>query len=199
MEKFEPLQELIDNFRKLDGVGKKNATKMAFSIFSMSDDDVMKFASDIVEAKKKIHLCKHCQNISLNEICDVCSDESRDHSIICVVQDPQSALAIEKVKEYNGLYHVLHGTLSPVKGIGPEQLKIKELLERLTSENIKEVIIATNLTVEGEATSMYISKLIKPFGIKVTRIANGLPVGADLEYADSITLFRAIQGRRDIN
>jgi len=199
MEKFEPLQELIDNFRKLDGVGKKNATKMAFSVFSMSDDDVMKFASDIVEAKKKIHLCKHCQNISLNEICDVCSDESRDHSIICVVQDPQSALAIEKVKEYNGLYHVLHGTLSPVKGIGPEQLKIKELLERLTSENIKEVIIATNLTVEGEATSMYISKLIKPFGIKVTRIANGLPVGADLEYADSITLFRAIQGRRDIN
>ena len=197
-ELIKPLQDLVDRFRSLDGVGKKSALRMAFSVLDMSEEDAVSFAQSILDAKTKIGLCKCCQNISSEEICPICSSSSRDHSLECVVEDYQSVMALEKVREFNGVYHVLHGTISPMKGIGPDKLKIKELLERINGGGISEVIVATNPTVEGEATAMYISRLLKPLGVRVTRIANGLPVGADLEFADEVTLFRAIQGRRDI-
>ena len=195
---IKPLTELIERFRSLEGIGKKSATRMAFSVLNMGEEDAVAFAQAILDAKTKIGLCSVCQSISSDDICPICASERRDHSIICVVEDYQSVLAIEKVKEFNGVYHVLHGTISPMKGIGPEKLKINELLERVNSEEISEVIIATNPTVDGETTATYISRLLKPLGINVTRIANGIPVGADLEYADEVTLFRAIQGRRGI-
>ena len=195
---LKPLQELSEKFRSLDGVGKKSAIRMAFSVLNMTEDDAASFAQAILDAKTKICLCKRCQSISESELCSICSSDARDHSVVCVVEDAQSVMALEKVKEYNGVYHVLNGVISPMKGIGPEKLKIRELLERINTEDIQEVIVATNPTVEGEATAMYISKLLKTFDIKVTRIANGLPVGADLEYADAVTLYRAIQGRREI-
>ena len=197
-ELIKPLQDLVDRFRSLDGVGKKSALRMAFSVLDMSEEDAVSFAQAILDAKTKIGLCKCCQNISSEEICPICASSSRDHSLVCVVEDYQSVMALEKVREFNGVYHVLHGTISPMKGIGPDKLKIKELLERINEGGISEVIVATNPTVEGEATAMYISRLLKPLGVRVTRIANGLPVGADLEFADEVTLFRAIQGRRDI-
>ena len=194
----QPLQDLIDKFRSLDGVGKKSAMKMAFSILDMQDADAYSFAQAILDAKTKIGLCSVCQNLSAEDVCPICSSDTRDRSIICVVEDYQAVIALEKVKEFSGVYHVLHGTISPMKGIGPDQLKIKELLERINTEDIKEIIVATNTTVSGESTAMYLSRLIKPLGVKVTRIANGLPVGADLEYADAVTLYRAIMGRHDI-
>ena len=193
-----PLQDLIDKFRSLDGVGQKSAMRMAFSVLNMQDADAFAFAQAILDAKTKIGLCSVCQNLSADEICPICSSSQRDHSVVCVVEDYQAVLALEKVKEYSGVYHVLHGTISPMKGVGPEQLKIKELLERISSGDVKEIIVATNTTVSGEATAMYLSRLLKPLGVKVTRIANGLPVGADLEYADAVTLYRAIMGRHDI-
>lgn len=193
-----PLQDLVDKFRSLDGVGQKSALRMAFSVLDMQDADAFSFAQAILDAKTKIGLCSVCQNISADPICPICASDSRDHSIVCVVEDYQAVLALEKVKEFKGVYHVLHGTISPMKGIGPDQLKIKELLERINNEEIQEIIVATNPTVSGEATAMYLSRLLKPLGVKVTRIANGLPVGADLEYADSVTLYRAIMGRHDI-
>ncbi|MBQ9744767.1 MAG: recombination protein RecR [Clostridia bacterium] len=195
---LKPLKELSEKFRSLDGVGKKSAVRMAFSVLNMSNEDAEAFARAILDAKTKIQLCRCCQSISESEICSICASDTRDHSVVCVVEDAKSIMALEKVKEYNGVYHVLGGVISPMKGIGPEKLKIKELLERINEENIEEIIIATNPTVEGEATAMYISRLLKPFEITVTRIANGLPVGADLEYADAVTLYRAIQGRREI-
>ncbi|MBQ8392208.1 MAG: recombination protein RecR [Clostridia bacterium] len=195
---LKPLKELSERFRSLDGVGKKSAVRMAFSVLNMSEEDAEAFARAILDAKTKIQLCKCCQSISESEICSICASDNRDHSVVCVVEDAKSIMALEKVKEYNGVYHVLGGVISPMKGIGPEKLKIKELLERINEEDIEEIIIATNPTVEGEATAMYISRLLKPFEITVTRIANGLPVGADLEYADAVTLYRAIQGRREI-
>ena len=195
---LKPLQELSEKFRSLDGVGKKGAIRMAFSVLNMTEDDAASFAQAILDAKTKICLCKRCQSISESELCSICSSDTRDHSVVCVCEDAQSVMALEKVKEYNGVYHVLNGVISPMKGVGPDKLKIKELLARINEEDINEVIVATNPTVEGEATAMYISRLLKPFEIKVTRIANGLPVGADLEYADEVTLYRAIQGRRDI-
>lgn len=195
---LKPLQDLVDKFRALEGVGKKSATRMAFSVLNMSDEDAKAFSEAIIAAKTQIGVCSVCQNISDKDVCDICSSDTRDHSLVCVVEDAQSVMALEKVKEYTGVYHVLNGTISPMKGIGPDMLTIKELLKRVENGEITEVIIATNPTVEGEATAMYISRLLKPLDIKVTRIANGLPVGADLEYADEITLFRAIQGRRDI-
>ena len=194
----QPLQELIDKFRSLDGVGQKSAMRMAFSVLDMQDADAFAFAQAILDAKTKIGLCSVCQNLSADEVCPICSSSQRDRAIICVVEDYQAVLALEKVKEYSGVYHVLHGTISPMKGIGPDQLKIKELLERISSDDVKEIIVATNTTVSGEATAMYLSRLLKPLGVKVTRIANGLPVGADLEYADAVTLYRAIMGRHDI-
>ncbi len=195
---IKPLDDLIEKFRSLNGVGKKSAMKMAFAILDMAESDAFDFAQAILDVKTKVGVCKCCQNISSEEICPICASNTRDHSLICVVEDYQSLLAIEKVKEYNGVYHILHGTISPMKQIGPDKLKIKELLDRINNDNINEVIVATNATVEGEATAMYLSRLLKPLGIKVTRIANGLPVGADIEYADSVTLFRAIQGRHEI-
>lgn len=195
---LKPLQELSERFRSLDGVGKKSAVRMAFSVLNMSVEDAEAFAKAILDAKTKIQLCKCCQSISVDEICPICSSDTRDHSVVCVVEDARSLMALEKVKEYNGVYHVLGGVISPMKGIGPDKLKLMELLQRIKTGEIEEVIIATNTTVEGEATAMYISRLLKDLEVKVTRIANGLPVGADLEYADSVTLYRAIMGRREI-
>ena len=195
---IKPLDDLIEKFRSLNGVGKKSAMKMAFAVLDMAESDAFDFAQAILDVKTKVGVCKCCQNISSEEICSICASSTRDHSLICVVEDYQSMLAIEKVKEYNGVYHILHGTISPMKQIGPDKLRIKELLDRINNNNISEIIVATNATVEGEATAMYLSRLLKPLGIKVTRIANGLPVGADIEYADSVTLFRAIQGRHEI-
>jgi len=195
---IKPLQDLIERFRSLDGVGKKSAMKMAFSVLDMDSAEAFDFAQAILDVKTKVSICKCCQNISSDELCPICQSTQRDQSLICVVEDYQGLMAIEKVKEYRGVYHVLHGTISPMKGITPDHLKIKELLERINQGNIQEIIVATNATIEGEATAMYLSRLLKPLGIKVTRIANGLPVGADIEYADEVTLYRAIQGRREL-
>lgn len=195
---IKPLQDLIDKFRSLDGVGQKSAMRMAFAVLDMPDADAYSFAQAILDAKTKIGLCSVCQNLSSDDICPICSSNARDHSVVCVVEDYQAVIALEKVKEFSGVYHVLHGTISPMKGIGPEQLKIKELLDRINGGEVAEVIVATSTTVAGEATAMYLSRLLNPLGVKVTRIANGLPVGADLEYADAVTLYRAIMGRHDI-
>ena len=196
-EYIESLQNLAEKFASLGGVGKKSALRMAFSVLEMSDGEAEEFASAILEAKKKIHLCPVCQNITDKEICPVCADLQRDRKTILVVSDPKAVISMEKVREYRGLYHVLHGVISPMNGITPDKLKIKELLERISEDDVEEVIVATNPTVEGEATAMYISRLLKPIGVKVTRLAYGVPMGSDLEYADEITLFRAIEGRRD--
>ena len=193
-----PLQTLIEKFRSLDGVGKKSAMRMAFSVLDMDNSEVYDFAQAILDAKTQIGLCSVCQNLSSEEICPICNSSTRDHSLVCVVEDYQAVIAFEKVKEFKGVYHVLHGTISPMKSIGPDKLKIKELLSRIGEGEIKEVIVATNHTVEGEATAMYLSKILKPLDIKVTRLATGLPVGSDLEYADEVTLYRALLGRRDI-
>ena len=197
-EFIQPLEDLIEQFRRLEGIGRKTAVRLAFCVLSFSEEQAADFASAILNAKTNIRLCSVCQNISADELCPVCSSTARDTSVICVVEDPRAVMAIEKVKEYRGLYHVLHGAISPMKGIGPDKLKIKELLDRLEDGQIKEVILATNPTVEGEATAMYISRLLRSLDLKVTRIANGVPVGGDLEYADEVTLFRALQGRVDI-
>lgn len=195
---IEPIERLADMFRRLEGVGKKSALRMAFSVLDFTEGEAREFADAIIEAKTGVTLCKHCQNISVEEECPICSNPKRDPSTICVVEDSRAVMAIEKSGIYSGKYHVLHGVLSPMHGVGPEKLKIKELLTRLSDGEVEEVIVATNPTVEGEATAMYISKLISPLGIEVTRIANGVPVGGDLEYADEITLRRAIEGRRTI-
>ncbi len=195
---IEPLQKLAEQFGKLSGIGRKTAMRLAFSVLDMSEEAAAEFASAVVNAKEKIHLCPICQNLTDKEICDICSDESRDRSVICVVEDAKAVIALENVREYNGLYHVLGGVISPMNGVTPEKLKIKELLSRCEDSEIKEVIIATNPTVEGEATSMYLSRLLKPAGIAVTRLAYGIPVGGDLEYADAVTLYRALEGRRDL-
>ena len=197
-EFIQPLEDLIEQFRRLEGIGRKTAVRLAFCVLGFSEEQAADFASAILNAKTNIRLCSVCQNISADELCPVCSSTVRDTSVICVVEDPRAVMAIEKVKEYRGLYHVLHGAISPMKGIGPDKLKIKELLDRLKDGQVKEVILATNPTVEGEATAMYISRLLRSLDVKVTRIANGVPVGGDLEYADEVTLFRAIQGRVDI-
>ena len=195
-EYIESLQRLAEQFGRLDGVGKKNAMKMAFSVLDMTAEEASDFANAIIEAKDKIHLCPICQNITDRDICPICSDEARDRRTVCVVSDPRVVLSMEKVREYKGLYHVLHGVISPMNGITPDKLTIKELLERISEGEIEEVIVATNPTVEGEATAMYISRLIKPMGIAVSRLAYGMPVGGNLEYADEVTLFRALEGRR---
>ncbi|MGM9631686.1 MAG: recombination mediator RecR [Eubacteriales bacterium] len=195
---MESLQKLAEQFARLPGIGKKTAMRLAFSVLELSDAEAESFANTIIEAKEKIHLCPICQSLTDKEICSVCSDLGRDRSTICVLEDTKAVLSLEKVREYRGLYHVLHGVISPMNGITPDKLKIKELLARLESDEVKEIIIATNPTVEGEATAMYLYKLLKPFDIKITRLAYGIPVGSDLEYADEVTLFRAIEGRRDI-
>lgn len=193
---IEPVERLADMFRRLEGVGKKSALRMAFSVLDLTEDEAKEFADAIVAAKTGVKLCKVCQNISVDDVCDLCSDTARDSSLICVVEDTKAVHAVERSGIYKGLYHVLHGVISPMHGVGPDKLKIKELLSRISNGDTREVIVATNPTVEGEATAMYISKLITPLGVKVTRIANGVPVGGDLEFADEVTLRRAIEGRR---
>ncbi|MGN1457863.1 MAG: recombination mediator RecR [Acutalibacteraceae bacterium] len=193
-----PLSRLIEQFERLPGIGHKSATRLAYYVLSMPQSEAQKFADAVLDAHKKIHYCKVCCNLTDSEICSICNDDRRDKSIICVVEDPRDVMALEKTREFNATYHVLHGVISPLNGITPDMIKIKELLARLNNEVVKEVIMATNATVEGEATAMYISKLIKPLGIKVTRLAYGIPVGGDLEYADEVTLSRAIQGRCEI-
>ncbi len=197
-EYIESLRLLAEKFARLEGVGKKTAMRMAFSVLELNEEDAKAFADAIVSAKEKIHLCPICQNLTDREICPICSDEERDRSVICVVSDPRAVLAMEKVREFRGTYHVLHGLISPMNGITPDQLKIKELLARVGDGEVEEIIVATNPTVEGEATAMYLSRLLRPFDIRVTRLAYGVPVGADLEYADEITLFRALEGRREV-
>jgi len=191
------LEKLVNYFSSLPGIGRKSASRLAYRIIEMSEEEVKAFAQAVIDAKTSVHLCSVCQAYSESGVCSICSDSRRTNDTIIVVEDNKALEAIEETHEYNGKYHVLHGVISPVDGIGPEQLKIKELLSRL-DENIKEVIIATNPSVEGEATSMYLGRLIKPFGTKVTRLAYGLPVGATLEYADSVTLMKAIEGRTEV-
>ena len=190
------LDELINNFRRLPGIGHKTAIRMAFSVLDFTDDEAREFATAIVNAKEKVVPCAVCGNISENGECEICADMSRNRKVICVVEVSRAVLALEKVREYKGLYHVLGGTISPMDGIGPDELNIKSLLARL--DGVDEVIIATNPTINGETTSMYLSKLLKPLGIKTTRLAYGVPVGGELEYSDEVTLFRALEGRRDI-
>ena len=193
-----PLAKLIEQFERLPGIGKKTAQRLAYFVLQMSDDDAKEFSEAIVDAHKKIKYCKICKNLTDQDLCHVCRNNSRDKSIICVVEDPRDVVALEKTGEFFASYHVLHVAISPLNGIGPEQIYIKELLSRISTEPIKEVIMATNPTVEGEATAMYISKLLKPLGVKVTRLAYGIPVGGDLEYADEVTLSRALMGRSEI-
>ena len=197
-EHIEALQRLSEQFARLPGIGRKSAVRLAFSILELSDEEAQCFAQTIIDAKEKVHLCPVCQSLTDKEICSVCNDLSRDKSTIMVLEDTKAMLSMEKVREYRGLYHVLHGVISPMNGVTPDKLKIKELLSRIASDEIREIIIATNPTVEGEATAMYLSRLLKPFEIKITRLAYGIPVGSDLEYADEVTLYRAIEGRRDI-
>ncbi len=196
--RIEPLERLTEQFARIPGVGKKTAQRMAFSVLSLSAEEAEEFADTIIEAKRAIHLCPVCQALTDRDICSVCSSDDRDRSVICVVEDNKAFMSLEKVRQYRGLYHVLHGVISPMKGITPDKLKIKELIERIDSDT-KEIIVATNPTVEGETTAMYIARLVSPLGIKVTRLAYGIPVGGELEYADEITLHRAIEGRRELN
>ena len=190
-----PLQNLIDQFERMQGIGNKTAQRMAFYVLSLSEEEANNFAKAITDAHTKIKQCKICCDLADDELCPVCKDESRDKSVICVVEDPRDVVAIERTHEYHGLYHVLHGVISPMDNIGPDQIRIKELIARLDDGVVEEIIMATNPTVEGEATAMYISRLLKPMGITISRLAYGVPVGADLEYADEVTLSRAIQGR----
>lgn len=190
---------LIEHFQKFPSVGPKSAQRMAFYMLRMPDSEVQKFAQAIIEAKRNTRTCEICFNLSSTSPCEICTDPKRDRSIICIVAETKDLIAIEKTNEFKGLYHVLQGLISPMDGIGADDIRIKELLSRLTSEEVKEVILALPPSVEGEATSLYLTKLIKPFGIKISRIAFGLPVGADLEYADEITIAKAIEGRREIN
>ncbi len=189
------LQNLIDQFERMPGIGNKTAQRLAFYILGLTEDEAREFADSVIEAHTKIKRCKICCDLADEELCPICQNDARDKSTICVVEDSRDVVAIERTHEYNGTYHVLHGAISPMDNIGPEQITIKELLSRLNTTDVKEVIMATNPTVEGEATAMYISKLLKPMGITVTRLAYGVPVGSSLEYADEVTLTRAMEGR----
>lgn len=192
-----PLERLIEQFGRLPGVGRKTATRYALAVLDWDPAKAEDFSKAVLEAKSKIRRCKICNNICEDEICPICQDTARE-GVICVVQDARAVMAIERVRDYRGKYHVLDGVLSPMNGVGPDQLRIKELLARLNSEDVREIIIATNPTVEGEATALYLSRLLRPLGIKITRLAYGVPVGADLEYADEVTLSRSLDGRREI-
>ena len=198
MEYTKPLANLVEYFQKFPGIGPKSAQRMAFFLLKMPLSEVEKFAQCMIDAKKNTKTCEICFNLSSTSPCEICSATSRDKSTICVVAETKDLIAVEKTNEYKGLYHVLQGLISPMDGIGADDIRIKELLSRLTDDRIKEVILALSPSVEGEATSLYLSKLIKPFGIKISRIAFGLPVGADLEYADEVTLSKAMEGRREL-
>ena len=193
-----PLEKLIEQFSKLPGIGRKGATRLAYKVLAMDKSEALAFAQAITDAHTKIHRCKVCQNFTDQELCPICEGTGRDRSTICVVESPRDVSAFERTREYKGLYHVLHGLISPMDGIGADQLTIKELLGRLAGDEVKEVIMATNPTVEGEATAMYLAKLIKPFGIRVSRLAYGLPVGGSLEYADPTTLGRSLLSRGEL-
>lgn len=192
------IEKLIESFEKLPSIGHKTAARLAFYILNSSEEEMNDFVSSIVNAKKNLKYCSKCYNISDTDPCQICGNVKRDQSIVCVVEDVRDIVAMERTHEFKGVYHVLHGSISPMNGVGPEDIKIKELLARLMDGQVKEVILATNPRVEGEATAMYISKLIKPLGIKATRIAHGIPVGGDLEYTDEITLMKALEGRREL-
>ncbi len=192
------IERLIENFEKLPSIGHKTATRLAFYMLNLNEEGINEFINSITEAKKKLKYCSKCFNITDTDPCPICSNPKRDQSIICVVEDVKDVVAMERTHEFKGVYHVLHGSISPMNGVGPEDIKIKELLERLKDTDVKEIIIATNPRVEGEATAIYLSKLIKPIGIKVTRIAHGIPVGGDLEYTDEVTLSKALEGRREL-
>jgi recombination protein RecR len=193
-----PVQELIDELGRLPGVGPKSAQRIAFHLLKLPSVDALRLANAIAIVKERVSFCQTCFNISEGEACGICTDTRRESSIVCVVEEPRDIVAVEKTGEFRGRYHVLQGAISPIEGIGPDQLKVKELLARLEPEGITEVILCTNPNIEGEATAMYISRLLKPLGLTVTRIASGLPVGGDLEYADELTLGRALEGRREI-
>ena len=192
------IEKLIESFEKLPSIGHKTAVRLAFHMLDLNEEDTQEFINSIVNAKTNLKYCSNCYNISDTDPCPICSSPKRDSSIICVVEDVRDIMAMERTHEFKGVYHVLHGTISPMNGIGPEDIKIKELLNRIGNGDIKEIIIATNPRVEGEATAIYLSKIIKPLGIKVTRIAHGIPVGGDLEYTDEITLSKALEGRREL-
>ncbi len=191
-----PVENLIEQFQKLPGVGRKTAQRLAFFILSLPEAEAQGFANAIINAKQTVKFCSVCQNLTDTEVCGICEDKSRDSETICVVSDPKDVAAIEKTREYNGLYHVLHGCISPMNGIGPDDVRIKELIARVAQGGVREVIMATNPDTEGEATAMYISRLLKPFGVATSRLAYGIPVGGHLEYADEMTLTRALSGRR---
>ncbi len=194
----EPLARLIDELKRLPGIGQKSAQRIAFHLQRAPREEAERLAAALLEVKDKIRLCSVCNNLTESDPCDFCNDPTRAADVVCVVESPYNVVAIEKTREFHGQYHVLHGALSPLQGIGPEQLRIKSLLERLKSGKIKELIVATNPNVEGEATAIYLSKLIKPLGVKVTRIAMGIPVGSELEFADEVTMLKALEGRREI-
>ena len=199
MSMYSPsIEKLIQSFEKLPSIGNKTAARLAFYMLNASEEETNEFVSSIINAKKNLKYCSKCYNISDTDPCPICGNPKRDPSVICVVEDVRDIIAMEKTHEFKGVYHVLHGSISPMNGIGPDDIKIKELLARLMDGQVKEVILATNPRVEGEATAMYLSKLIKPLGIKVTRIAHGIPVGGDLEYTDEITLTKALEGRREL-
>ncbi|MDI6715343.1 MAG: recombination mediator RecR [Actinomycetota bacterium] len=193
-----PVANLIEELSKLPGVGPKTAQRLAFYILKTAPDDAKKLARAIDEVKDKIRFCEICFNVTDQTTCEFCRNANRDHSVICVVEEPRDIVALEKTGEFKGVYHVLQGSISPIDGIGPDDIRVKELLRRLSGNEIREIIIATNPNIEGEATAMYLAKLIKPLGVKVSRIASGLPVGGDLEYADEVTLGRALEGRREM-
>ena len=192
------IEKLIESFERLPSIGHKTAVRLAFHMLDLSKEETEEFINSIINAKEKLKYCSNCYNISDTDPCPICSSPKRDNSVICVVEDVRDVMAMERTHEFKGVYHVLHGTISPMNGIGPDDIKIKELLNRIANNDIKEIIIATNPRVEGEATAIYLSKIIKPLGIKVTRIAHGIPVGGDLEYTDEVTLSKALEGRREL-
>ena len=199
MSGIEALDILTEQFARLPGIGKKSAQRLAFAVLKYSPEEVEAFTAAMKEAKEKIHRCPVCQNLTDRELCPICADAGRDKSVICVVEDPRAVMAFERVRSFRGTYHVLHGLISPMSGITPDALALRELLCRLEDETVREVIVATGATTEGEATAMYIGRLLRPFGVKVTRLAHGIPFGGELEYADEITLSRALEGRRDFD
>ena len=192
------LERLTEEFAKLPGIGGKTAQRLAFHVLSLPDEEAAAFAAAIVEAKKTVHTCPVCQNLTDGELCAICDDERRDHSVICVVAEPRDVIAMERAREYEGVYHVLHGVISPLNHVGPDDIRIRELLTRVAQGGVREVIMATNPDTEGEATAMYLSRLLRPLEVKVTRLAYGVPVGSQLEYADEVTLLRALEGRREM-
>ncbi len=192
------VEKLVEQFEKLPGIGHKSAQRLAFHVLSLPESDAEAFSQAILEARRSVFCCQVCQNLTDTPVCAVCDDPQRDHSTICVVADPRDVIALERAREYRGVYHVLHGVISPMSGVGPDEIRIKELLARLEDGSVKEVIMATNPDTEGEATAMYLSRLLRPFGVRVTRLAYGIPVGGHLEFADEVTLMRALEGRREL-